>query len=541
MKLKSSSENQLRTNQDEERLQDQINTLLKEVKGKTSRLYPSFNMAEITLQEEADVLNVIKILMKKDEVVHAEPNYIVEKADIPDDPGYDSLWGMDKIDAPGAWDVTNGSNEVVVPVIDSGIDYTHPDLKDNMWTSENGNHGYNAVNDSNDPMDNSGHGTHVAGTIGAVGNNGEGVAGINWNVSLMGVKVLDSEGNGNVGDVISGLEYILNRSKDGENIFVTSNSWWGPSRSELLYDAIKEHLEEGILFISAAGNEELNNGKAPSYPANYDLPNIISVAATDQDDKLADFSNYGKRSVHVGAPGIDINSTKLDGGYSSKKGTSMSVPHVSGLAALLASHNSSYDYYNLKNIILSSADSSSTLKGKNLVDGRINASSSLKQSPDPDDIRFWVHKPYISTQWREKTKIMISLNDGVNPIREADVRVEFSTDKGAVELVDDGSGSDHIEDDGYYTTGWTPKESDEVTLNITVQSEELDENLTKNVTVDVKLIHRETAQSIVRTILTVLVKIAKAIGGLLTISLNVTNSSTAQYHPVSEVEKGRCK
>jgi len=497
IRIESSDENLLKTFDNERFLQNQVEDLLNLVKGRTSRVYPSLNMAEIKLTEDIDVMTAIEILRRK-EGIYAEPNYQIEVSNIPNDPGYDSLWAMDNIDAPGAWNVTTGSKEVVVPVIDTGIDYNHPDLKDNIWTSDQGHHGYNAVNDSYYPLDDNGHGTHIAGTIGAVGDNDMGVVGINWNVSLMGVKVLDSEGSGNLGDVISGLEYILEMKREGENIVATSNSWWGNSHSQLLYETIEKHLEEGILFVTAAGNRGQNNGVHPSYPANYDLPNVISVAATDKNDGLAGFSNYGRRSVHVGAPGVDINSTVLDAEYAHKNGTSMAVPHVSGLAALLASHNTSYDYNNLKNVILSSADSFDSLRNRTLIDGRINASNSIKQSPDPEDIQFWVHQPFVTTQWREKTRITISLNDGVNPIHGANVRVEFSTEEDPVNLVDDGSGMDQVANDGYYTAEWRPQTSGEVTLNITVQLEEFEEKLTKSITVDVSLVHRETAQRIVR-------------------------------------------
>ncbi len=538
VRIEPMDEDLLRTNDIKGVLENQVEDLLNLVEGKISRLYPSINTAEITLKEGTEVMNAIDVLRKREEVVHAEPNYLVEKSNIPNDPGYDSLWAMEKIDAPGAWDITTGSEEVVVPVLDTGIDYNHPDLKDNMWTSEDGHHGYNAVNDSYYPMDDHGHGTHVAGTIGAVGNNEEGVVGVNWNVSLMGVKILDSEGSGTLADILSGLDYVLERKRDGENIVVTSNSWWGRRRSDLVYEAIEQHLEEGILFVTAAGNEGENNGERPSYPGNYDLPNIISVAATNQDDELAGFSNYGKRSVHVGAPGVDINSTWSDGEYSSQRGTSMAVPHVSGLVALLASHDPSYDYNNLKNIILSSADSSDPLQNQTLVGGRINASNAIEKSPDPEEVNFWVHRPYIATQWRERTRITISLNDGVNPIEGADVRVEFSTDEDTIELVDDGSGMDQIAGDGYYTGGWTPRSRGEVNLTITVQLDESDKEMTENITVEVKLLHRETTQRLLERVFNfvadVIMYLGDAIRNLLDnleMSLNVAYHRRREYHP----------
>jgi len=538
VQIEPSTEDLLRKADSERSLQTQFNDILSLVQGNTYRLYPSFNMAEISFNEEIDVLNAVELLKSREEVVHAEPNYQIEITNIPDDPDYDSLWAMDKIDAPGAWNKTTGSEDVVVSVLDTGIDYNHPDLKENMWTSEEGHHGYDAVNDTYYPMDEHGHGTHVAGTIGAVGNNTEGVVGVNWNVSLMSVKILDSEGKGNVGDVIAGLEYVAEKKRDGENIVATSNSWWGDSRSQLLYEAIEQHQEEEILFVSAAGNEAVSNGETPSYPANYDLTNIISVAATDQDDNLAGFSNYGKRSVHVGAPGVDIYSTLLDGEYDYRSGTSMAVPHVSGLAALIASHDSSYDHNNLKNIILSSVDPTDSLRDRTLVDGRINALNSLEQSPDPDDIRFWVHNPYTAVQWGEKTSIMISLNDGVNPIHGAEVRVESSTGDDPIYLEDDGSRGDQA-GDGYYTGEWRPTDVGEVELHITVQLEGY-EDMNKNITVNVRRVHPETAHRVLRGIFTIIRNLIRLFGEAIENLFNGVNlsfESTYQnrnYFPVTQ-------
>jgi len=529
VQIEPSTENLLRKTDSEKILQTQVNDLLNLVQGSTYRLYPSFNMAEIVFDEGTDVMNAVELLSRREEVVHAEPNYQIEAANIPNDPYYDSLWAMDKIDAPKAWDITTGSEEVVVAVIDSGIDYNHPDLKDNMWTSDEGYHGYDAVNDTYDPMDDNGHGTHVAGTIGAVGDNDLGVVGVNWNISLMSIKILDSEGEGNIGNAIAALEYSLERKRDGENIVATSNSWGGSGYSELLYEAIERHQEEDILFVTAAGNEGLSNGETPHYPANYDLTNIISVAATDQNDNLAGFSNYGKRSVHVGAPGVDIYSTLPNGQYGHMSGTSMAVPHVSGLAALIASHDSSYDHTNLKNIILSSVDHLDSLQGQTLVGGRINAFNSLEQSPDPYNIRFWVHKPFTSTQWGEQTSIMISLNDGVNPVHGAEVRVEFSTGDDPISLEDDGSRGDQA-GDGYYTGEWRPTDVGEVELYITVELEE-NEEMSKTITVNVRRVHPETVQRVIRGIFSILrnlIGLFRDLIGNLLVEPNLSFESTYQ-------------
>ncbi len=454
------------------------------VDGKTSRIYPSLEMAKILLRGDTDVIQAVGLLSNIEGVKHAEPNYQVRTMNVPNDPGYSSLWAMPVIQAHDAWNISTGSEEVVVAVIDTGIDYTHPDLSGNMWTSSEGYHGYNAMNDSFYPMDDYGHGTHVAGTIGAVGDNELGVVGVNWNVSLMAVKFLGQDGFGTIADAIAGLEYVLERKLEGENIVATSNSWGGGGHSELLYDAIEQHRDAGILFVAAAGNYGSNNDLWPMYPANFDLTNIISVAATDSTDDLAGFSNYGARSVHVAAPGVNINSTTPDGTYTYNSGTSMAVPHVSGLVALLASHNSSHDYIGLKNTVLSSVDQLDPLYDMLMTNGRINAYNALNTTPDPDDIRFWVHRPYTVCQWMKETGIMISLTDGVNPILGANVSVEFSNDEDTVFLLDDGSGYDQVENDGYYSTHWLPRKMGEITLTITAQAGDWEETREVSVIVE---------------------------------------------------------
>jgi len=463
-------------------LEDKADDLSEMIGGQTLRVFPSVKGAEIQVEDEDSVLDMVRFLSHRSSVKYAEPNYQYELMGEPNDPGYDSLWGMDKIDAPGAWNVTTGSEEVVVAVLDTGIDHNHPDLKENMWTSDEGYHGYNAVNDSYYPMDDYGHGTHVAGTIGAVGNNSLGVVGVNWNVSLMGVRIGGAMGI-NTADVLAGMEYVLEKGREGENIVATSNSWGGGEKSQLMKEAIAEHRDEDILFVAAAGNNRRNNDEVPFYPATYDLTNIISVAATDQDDRLAPFSNYGERSVHVAAPGVDINSTILDTNYSYMSGTSMATPHVSGLAALLAAEETDFNHNQLKNALLSSTDEVEELKGKIQTDGRINASQTLQVEPDPDDVQFRVQRPLKQLLKGRDTSIIVSLDDGVNPITDAEVTVEISTRKDDFELKDDGTGGDQVANDGYYTAAWTPRVSGEIILNITAEweNEKMSEEIVVNV------------------------------------------------------------
>jgi len=301
----------------------------------------------IKLPPSMSVGKAIGILMKEPSIEYVEPNFIVRICDVPNDPRFDELWGLHNtgqtggtpdadIDAPEAWDIHTGNGDVVVGVIDTGVDYTHEDLVDNMWINQaeatgvpgvdddsNGYiddiYGINAITGSGDPMDDAGHGTHCSGTIGAVGNNAVGVIGVNWDVEIMGLKFLSSTGSGAISDAIECIEYVLDMHTRGVNIRITSNSWGGGGYSQAAYDAISALRDEDILFCAAAGNDLLDNDASPHYPSSYDLYNIIAVAATDHNDQLASLSywgsNYGLTSVDVAAPGVDILSTLPGGGY----------------------------------------------------------------------------------------------------------------------------------------------------------------------------------------------------------------------------------
>lgn len=293
-----------------------------------------------------------------------------------------------------AWNITTGSEDVVVGVIDTGIDYTHTDLAANMWVNEkeipdngiddDGNgvvddvFGYNAIDDSGDPMDDNRHGSHCAGIIGAVGDNDEGVTGVNWKVKLMALKFLSGSGGGQLNDALECINYALEMKARGVNLRVLSNSWGGGGYSKALEEAIKDANEAGILFVAAAGNDNANNDRDPHYPSNYDVPNVISVAALDRNDKLASFSNFGEKTVHIAAPGVDVYSTVLDGEYEHLSGTSMATPYVSGVAALVLAKEPKLKVTKLKEQILGSAVPVEALKGKTATGGRLNAERALK-------------------------------------------------------------------------------------------------------------------------------------------------------------------
>ena len=355
---------------------------------------------------------VLEQLNKHPMVEYAEPNYIYYASALPNDSKLDNLWGLVNkakgsggvdINARDAWDITTGDKNVVVAVIDTGVNYNHEDLKNNMYVNQaeaqgrpgvddDGNgyvddiYGYDFANDDGDPMDDNDHGTHCAGTIGAEGNNGVGVVGVNWQVSIMALKFLTGSGGGTLDGAIKSIDYATQAGVD-----IMSNSWGGGGFSQNLKEAIERAEAAGILFVAAAGNERNNNDSRPSYPANYDIPNVISVAAVDSRGNLASFSNYGKNTVHVAAPGVDIYSTVKNGGYRNLSGTSMATPHVSGVAALLLAADSSMSYQQLKDRMLQTAVPTAALRNK-VTYGFVDAYNSLTNTmpaPDPNDPSNW--------------------------------------------------------------------------------------------------------------------------------------------------------
>ena len=336
-----------------------------------------------------------------------EPDFVFQASSIPNDPGFTSQWGLSNtaiggygvvgadIHATQAWDVTTGSRNVVVGVVDSGIDLTHPDLAANVWTNPGeiaGNgidddhngfvddvHGWNFVENNNNVQDGYGHGTHVSGIIGAVGNNGIGTAGINWQVSIMPLRFQDNYGVGDTGGAIAALNYATMMRRDyGINVVVTNNSWGGGiGVSAMLQDAIRAQGDAGITFVAAAGNNAVNCDVSPRYPACYDLPNVISVAATDRYDNLAGFSNYGAATIDLGAPGVGIYSTRPNGTYASMSGTSQAAPQVTGVVALLAAAKPGITVAQVRAAILGSVDPVPGLTGKTVTGGRLDAAAAL--------------------------------------------------------------------------------------------------------------------------------------------------------------------
>lgn len=315
-------------------------------------------------KDPTTVIETVKKLSVSPYIIYAEPDYIEEMHLVSNDPLYKYLWGIQKINTPLAWNYTTGSSEVVVGVIDTGIDYSHQDITENMWISPNEKllYGWNFADNNDNSIDTDGHGSHVAGTIGAVGNNGIGITGVCWNVRVASLKFgLD------IASAIAAIDFA-----NSFNIQILNASWGGRAYSYSLKYAI-EHYNG--LFIASAGNNGTNNDIKPIYPASYDSDNIISVAATDPYDTLARFSNYGVESVDIAAPGTDILSLDLDGGYSPLNGTSMAAPHVAGVAALLKSYLPSISTSSLKNIILSSVNRNINLEGKILTGGLLDVNA----------------------------------------------------------------------------------------------------------------------------------------------------------------------
>ncbi len=359
---------------------------------------------------------LIAALSSHQAVAYAEPNYVVQAIATPNDPSYGQLWGLKNtgqtisgsgccfgnptgtagadIKAEAAWNVTTGSRSIIVGVVDTGVDYNHQDLAANIWSNPGGiggcaagTHGYNAITKVCDPLDDHYHGTHCSGTIGGVGNNGVGVVGVNWQVSIMGLKFLDSSGSGTTADAITAIDFAVNAKIAGQNVRVLSNSWGGGGFSQALLDEINKANTNNILFVAAAGNNSSNNDVTPNYPSNYATPNMVAVAATDNRDGLASFSNYGATTVHLGAPGVDVFSCQPGNLYQFLSGTSMATPHVAGVAALVLSApgNSGMTVAQLKSAIINNTDTIPSLPGKTVSGGRLNAAKAVGTPPPTPD------------------------------------------------------------------------------------------------------------------------------------------------------------
>jgi subtilisin family serine protease len=364
-----------------------------------------------------NVTGLLRSLAARGDVQYVEPNYVVHTAgaQVPNEPSFAQLWGLQNtgqsiggvsgvagadIKAPNAWGTTTGSTANVVGVIDTGVDYAHPDLAPNMWKAPapfsvvvggqtiscaKDARGFNAIANTCDPMDDNNHGTHVSGTIGAAGNNAFGVAGVNWTGSIMGLKFLASNGSGSTSNAVKAIDFAIQVKQLGlANVRVLSNSWGGGGFSLTLLGAIGRARDAGMIFVAAAGNAATDNDASPFYPANYNVANVVAVAATDNRDMLASFSNYGASTVDLAAPGVYILSTIRNNGYAYFNGTSMATPHVSGAAALvMAACSALTTSEQVVSAILGNTDPLPVLAGKTFTGGRLNVDRAIQSCAAP--------------------------------------------------------------------------------------------------------------------------------------------------------------
>jgi subtilisin family serine protease len=340
-------------------------------------------------------------------VSRVEPNFKVNAFAEPSDFFYTLglLWGLNNtgdngssknvdVDAPEAWGMSTGSSDLVVAVVDTGVSLTHPDLIDNIWRNpgeipknnidddKNGfiddYVGYDFVGNKPSPNDQMFHGTHCAGIIAARLNNGRGIAGVAPNVKIMPLRVLNARGEGDVAGVMKAIRYAIDARKRGINVRVINASLGGGDRVAGFEELLREANQAGIVFVAAAGNESNDNDAKPTYPANFESPNVISVAAIDKTGKLASFSNFGERSVDVAAPGVGIWSTFLFGFYLPFDGTSMAAPFVSGVAALILSERPNLSPAQVISIIKNSTKRISGLEGAMVSPGVVSAERALR-------------------------------------------------------------------------------------------------------------------------------------------------------------------
>lgn len=402
----------------------------------------------IDLDGSLSVEEAVEQMSNDPRVEYAEPDYLLSTSAMPNDSLFSQQWslmnngafGVGKpgadISATKAWDLTTGSNSMVVAVLDTGCDLSHPDLAPNAWVNsreiigngvdDDGNgyiddkSGWNFVANRSDTFDSATidwHGTHVTGTIGAAGNNAMGVTGIAWRVKVMSLKFI-GEGTGSTSDAVKAINYAMDQKSHGVNVRVINASWGGPNASQTLKSAIIAAGNAGILFVCAAGNGGTDNlgdniDATPYYPASWsaEVPSIISVAAVDYSDNRASFSNYGAASVQIAAPGVNTFSTTPNADYGYGAGTSMASPHVAGVAALLFSHEPSLGAAQARQRIVSTADPLASFVGFAESAGRVNAYNALTNT-----IQKAPTKPVISSVRANKKKLTV---DGIGFVEKS--------------------------------------------------------------------------------------------------------------------------
>jgi subtilisin family serine protease len=325
---------------------------------------------DVYLQSGVSVSQAVSYYSALKGVVYAQPDYTMTlqgAAVTPNNPNYSNQWSLSAINAPQAWGVTTGNSNVVVAVIDTGVDYNQPDLVNNLWHNTDGSVGWNFINNDNNPYDYNGHGTAVAGIIGADGNSGIGVAGVDWHVKLMALEFMDSTGSGSTSNAAAAIYWAVQHGAT-----IINASWGGTSNDTALASAIAYAQQHGVIVVTASGDNGTNNDTSAFYPADYQYNNLVAVAATDQNGNLASYSNYGPNSVALAAPGSSILTTTPNDTYTYYTGTSMAAAEVTGAMALVWGEHPSWTYTEVIDAVLNSVDPLSGLSGKVETGGQLD-------------------------------------------------------------------------------------------------------------------------------------------------------------------------
>ncbi|HUR55550.1 MAG TPA: S8 family serine peptidase, partial [Gemmataceae bacterium] len=406
-----------------------------------------FGIYNVTLERGTDVDAAVSYYSTRPGVTAAEPDYVIRANVTPNDTQFSSLWGMTKIGAPTAWDASVGSGNFVVAVIDSGVDYNHPDLAANMWHNPAETNGDGIDNDHNgliddyyganfigtntgNPMDDNNHGTHVSGTIGAIGNNARGVAGVNWNVKIMALKFLNAQGSGSISDAVEALNYAV-----AHGVKVSNNSWGGGGYSSAMFAAIQNAQNAGHIFVAAAGNSSVNIDTTPSYPASYNLANVVAVASTTSSDQLSSFSNYGTNTTDIAAPGSGIVSTTPNNTYSNFSGTSMASPHVAGAIALYWDANPTATAAEVISRLTSTADTVAALNGYVAGGKRLNVGAMMQGVSPPPPPADTAGPQVTAAAWTGTTalsSVRVTFSEAINASSFTSADVRFTVPDGTI-------------------------------------------------------------------------------------------------------------
>lgn len=419
-------------------------------------------------------------LRARPDILYAEPDAWVRLLTTPDDPFFPDQWGLANtgqqggtpgvdVRATDAWEVTTGGSEVAVGIIDSGVAYDHPDLAGNIFTNapecdgdgtdDDGNgfaddcHGIDARAWRGDPIDEYGHGTHVAGIIGAVGNNGAGIAGVAWRVTIVPCKFIGADGGGWASDALTCLDYLAALRDRGLKVVATNNSWGGGPYSQALAEAIEAHRRRGILFVAAAGNDGHDTDHYPLFPAAYTHSNVIAVAAATDRGELTSFSREGRRSVHLAAPGDRILSTWPPDQYLFLPGTSMAAPFVTGAAALLAADDPTRSAAEIRNLLLAGSRRSPSF-ARTLAGGMLDIEGALSCVDESLEERVLPVESSLLVEPLTPVDLAVLRVECDRPAGRATVTLAPGGEE--ITLLDDGVVPDAQAGDGIYSARWTP-------------------------------------------------------------------------------------